>query len=213
MIIKKVLATMLAATLLAMPIVAGATDQATPAPAQTPATTTTETAAPQQELVTKAAPVTVGGTVIKSDVAGAFAIPATAPVSGVALRKANDTIKAENGLAKNEKAFLTAYELTAKGSPLVYASFQAAAASVGGTVIDGLNIDFGKMTGGKFTDLPATYSAPVTVGVKNPGGKTLAAVKVVPGGESTVYQDMDENPNTITFPISGGSAGYAVIAY
>ncbi len=197
---KKVLATALAATLLAMPMVAGATDQPTPA------------ATPFVE-VTESAPISVGGQVIKSDVSGAFSIPKNAQISGVVVRQSSDTIKAAAGLGKNEKPFVTAYEITAKSSPKAYASFNGAAASVGATVLDALNIDLGKVAGGKVSDLPAGVSVPTTVGVKNPGGKTLAVAKVLPGGATEIIPDTDDNPNTVTFPITGGPAAYAIIAY
>ena len=198
---KKVLATVLAATLLAMPIVAGATDQQEAA---------TSAAA---EEIKDAAPVSVGGTVITSDVAGAFSIPASSALAGVAVRQASATIKADLGMAGNEKPFVRAYAITAAKSPAVFASFNGAAASVGATVLGALNIDFGKMTAGKFSDLPAGASVPTTVGVKNANGRTLAVVKVLPGGATEILQDTDTNPNTVTFPITGGLAAYAVIAY
>ena len=50
-------------------------------------------------------------------------------------------------------------------------------------------------------------------GVANAGGRTLAVVKVLPGGAFEILQDSDEYPLTVTFPIIGGLASYAVIAY
>jgi hypothetical protein len=196
---KKVLATVLAATLLAMPIVAGATDQ--------------EATSVVDETIKDAAPVSIGGTVITSDVAGAFQIPASSALVGVAVRQASATIKANLGMAGNEKPFVRAYAITAAKSPAVFASFNGAAAGLGGVVLGALNIDFGKMTAGKFSDLPAGASVPTTVGVKNANGRTLAVVKVLPGGATEILQDTDTNPNTVTFPITGGLAAYAVIAY
>jgi hypothetical protein len=54
---------------------------------------------------------------------------------------------------------------------------------------------------------------PATLGVANAGGRTLAVVKVLPGGASEILPDTDENALTVTFPISGGLSAYAVIAY
>ena len=151
-VIKKVLALTLAATLLAMPIVAGATDQAE---------------APTPDVVSATTPVAIGGTVLKSDVAGAVSIPKTAAIAGVVVRQSAAQMKTTAGLAANESAFVRAYEITEKKSPAAYASFKAAAAATGGTVLDAVNIDLGKMAGGKFADLPAGVSVPTTVAVKS----------------------------------------------
>ena len=199
-LIKKVLATMLAATLMVTPIVAGATDNSTPSE-------------PVNEAVTDVAPVSVGGTVITSDVAGAFSIPKTAPIVGFAVRQSAATLKSAAGLAANEKVFVRVYEIKPAKSPAADASFNGAAAALGATVIDAINVDLGKMTAGKFSDLAAGVSAPATVGVKNANGRTLAVVKVLPGGATEVLQDQDQNPNTVTFTITGGLAAYAIIAY
>ena len=197
-VIKKVLALTLAATLLAMPIVAGATDQAE---------------APTPDVVSATTPVAIGGTVLKSDVAGAVSIPKTAAIAGVVVRQSAAQMKTTAGLAANESAFVRAYEITEKKSPAAYASFKAAAAATGGTVLDAVNIDLGKMAGGKFADLPAGVSVPTTVAVKSAAGRTLAVAKVLPGGATEILQDQDDDPNTVTFPITGGLAAYAVIAY
>ena len=196
-ILKKVLAVALAATLMAMPVVAGATDQA-----EAPA-----------EVVSATAPVVIAGTTLKSDVAGAVSIPKTAAIAGVVVRQSTADIKAVAGLGKAETPFVRAYEITEKKSPAAYASFKAAAAASGGTVLDAVNIDLGKMAGGKFADLPAGVSVPTTVAVKNANGRTLAVAKVLPGGATEILQDTDDNPNTVTFPITGGLAAYAVLAY
>ena len=198
--VKKILAVVLASSLMAMPIIAGATDQPT-----APETKT--------DAVAPAAPVNVGGTTIKSDVPGAFSIPAKSAIQGVALRQGKDAIKAAAGLAKNEAPYVRAYEITAKSSPAAYASFQGAAAATGATVIDAVNIDLGKMAGGKFSQLPAGTSVPTTVGVKNANGRTLAVAKVAPGGATEIIADQDDNPNTVTFPISGGLSAYGILGY
>lgn len=222
--IKKVLATMLAATLMVASVItvsaAPTTDSSAPAqeevkPAPAPAAAQSSTPSdPFQEVVVPATtPVVIAGTTLKSDVAGSIAIPKASSIAGVVVREAASTIKTSVGLGKNEAPYITAYGLTPKKSPAVFASFNGAAASVGATVLDAVNIDFGKMTGGKFSDLPAGVSVPTTIAVKNAGGRTLAVVKVLPGGATEILKDTDDNPNTVTFPITGGLAAYAVIAY
>lgn len=222
MIIKKVLATMLATTLMVASVIS--VSAATPAtkpsePAKEEVKTVTETKSepqteePFEEVVSATKPVVIAGTTLKSDVAGSIALPKSAPIAGVVLRQAASTIKASAGLASNEAPYVKTYEITAKKSPAAYASFNAAAAAAGATVLDAVNIDLGKMAGSKFSDLPAGVTVPTTIAVKNAGGRTLAVVKVLPGGATEILQDTDDNPNTVTFPISGGLAAYAVIAY
>ncbi len=222
MIIKKVLATMLATTLMAASVISASA--ATPTtkssePAKEEVKTVVETKSepqtedPFEEVVSATKPVVIAGTTLKSDVAGSVALPKTAAIAGVVLRQASNTIKAAAGLASNEAPYVKAYEITAKKSPAAYASFNAAAAAAGATVLDAVNIDLGKMAGGKFSDLPAGVTVPTTIAVKNAGGRTLAVVKVLPGGATEILQDTDDNPNTVTFPITGGLAAYAVIAY
>ena len=216
--VKKMLKITFAATLMVASVItvsaapttesaAPAAEVSTPAPAPEPAN-------PFEGVVTPATtPMTIGGATIKSDVAGSIAIPKQAAIAGVVVRQSTADIKAAAGLAKAETPYVRAYEITAKKSPAAYASFNAAAGAIGATVLDAVNIDLGKMAGGKFSDLPAGVSVPTTVGVKNANGRTLAVVKVLPGGVTEVLQDTDDNPNTVTFPITGGLAAYAVIAY
>ena len=195
-LVKKVLATMLAATLLAMPIVAGATDQ--PAKADGPKAISTFSA---------------GGSVIKNEAPGTVLIPESSKIAGLAVRESVADIKAAAGLGKSETPFVKAYEITAKSSPAAYASFQGCAAATGGTVVDAINIDLGKMAGGKFTDLSEDVTVPMTIGVKGANGQTLKVAMVSPGGATALLEDTDDNPNTVTFPLKGGLAAYALLAY
>lgn len=214
-IVKRMLTATLATTLMvasALTVSAAPTTKSSAPAAET--TTTQEESAPVDETVVSATtPMTVGGETIKSDVAGSIAIPKNAPIAGVVLRESKANIKAAAGLAAAETPYVKAYQITAKKSPAAFASINAAATAAGATVIDTVNIDLGKLTGGKFSDLPAGVSVPTTIGVKNANGRTLAVVKVLPGGATEILEDTDTNPNTVTFPITGGLAAYAVIAY
>ena len=224
-LMKKVLATTLAATLLVAPaITAGATTDSSSAPtpsatapaATAPAATSSTSSGggsqstPEPSAVERAGSVSVAGTVIKSDVAGAYWVKTLA---GVAVRQSSATIKTAAGLANNETPFVRAYDITAKKSPAAFASFEGAAAAVGGTVLGAVNIDLGKLADRKFSSLDAGVKVPTTIGVANANGRTLAVVKVVPGGATEILQDQDDNPDTVTFDIQGGLAAYAVIAF
>lgn len=206
--VKRMLAATLAATLMVAPaLTAGAASTTDSSKEEKNSSSTTEAV-----VVTEAAPsstVSVGGTTLKSQVNGAYAVKTFA---GIAVRQGTDAIKSAAGLGKNETPFVRAYDITAKNSPKVFDSFNGAAAAAGGKVLGAINFDLGKMTSGKFTDLAADVSVPVTIGVKNANGKALCVIKVEPGGATTILTDTDDNPNTVTFPVTGGLAAYAVMA-
>ena len=197
--VKKFIAVTMAATLMVAPAItaSAATETSAPVEATTEVQTTSQ--------------VSAGGTVIKTALPGAYLVKT---LNGVAVKDSAAAIKAAAGLGAGETPYVKVYDITAKNSPLVYASFNACAAAVGGTVIAAVNIDFGKLSAGKFSALPGEVTGNVTVGVKNPpAGKTLAVVKVLPLGAAELIADADQNPNTVSFPISGGLGAYAVIAY
>lgn len=41
---------------------------------------------------------------------------------------------------------------------------------------------------------------------------TYSVLCVQPGGEITVYEDMDNDPNTVTTPVKAGVNAYAIVA-
>lgn len=201
--LKKVLAMTMAATMLVMPLTVGATDSSS--------SSSTEATA-DAGAVQSTSQVVAGGAVVKNELPGAFQVAPTAPISGVAVRETPAQVKQEAGLASNETPFVSAYTIDRKKSAAVYASFDAAAAQIGGTTLGGLNIDLGKLTGGKFSELPAGVSVPVTIGVKNYNPNlTYYIVKVLPGGATELIPVTVEN-GKITFNITGGLAGYGLIA-
>ncbi|MBE5830253.1 MAG: hypothetical protein E7306_00760 [Butyrivibrio sp.] len=215
-LVRRMLTAVLATTLVvgsALTVSAAPTTKSSAPAAEAPAPVQEDSAPVDETVVPATTPMTIGGATIKSDVAGSIAIPKTAPIAGVVLRESAANIKAAASLAKNETPYVRAYEITAKKSPAAFASINAAATAAGATVVDAVNIDLGKLAGGKFSDLPAGVSVPTTIGVKNANGRTLAVVKVLPGGATEILQDTDDNPATVTFPITGGFAAYAVIAF
>ncbi len=206
-LVKKFLTVTLAATLAVMPITAAATTQA-PAAAESTSSTTT-TPAPFADVKNSSSVDGVGA----SQIAGAYAL---VTIKGLAVRANNAAISAAGAnLAAGETAFVKGYEINEKNSPLVFASFKGAAAGVGGVVVCALNIDFGKMAGGKFAALPAGVVVPVTIGLpaNAPLNKNFAVVKVLPGGATEILADQDTVPATVTFNMSSGLAAYAVIAF
>ncbi len=208
--LKKILAVTLAASLMvASAVTAGAasTDSSSSgseSTAQSSENSSSSTATTSTSTVAGVGTSTVGG---------AYSVK---NLGGVAVREPATAIASKAGMTANEKPYVRAYDITAKQSPAAFVSINSAASSVGGTVVGAVNIDLGKLTGGKFTQLPDGVSVQTTIGI--PGGKvdsskTYAIVKVLPGGATEIIADQDTNPNTVTFNITGGLAAYAIIAY
>lgn len=212
-LVKRVLAMTLAASLMVAPaLTAGAASTDSSSSSESESTSTDSSSTSDSATVAVASTSSVVG-VGNSSVAGAYSVKTLA---GVAVRESANTIASKAGLAANEKAYVRVYDITAKQSPAAFNSINAAAASVGGTVIGAVNIDFGKLVGAKFSQLPAGVSVPTTIGIpsaKVHANKTQAVVKVLPLGAVEILKDQDTNLSTVTFDITGGLAAYAVIEY
>ena len=120
-------------------------------------------------------------------------------------------------LATNEKPYNKFYNFDPKKSALAKNTIDSAAAELKATVGPMLNIELGKMAGGKYTLLPSNGSAiRLILGIpKNfaQSDKTFAIICVREGGAFTVLKDLDNEPNTITFDTTGGAGVYAIIKY
>jgi hypothetical protein len=148
----------------------------------------------------------------KSQLPGAYAVK---KLAGFAVTTSLANAIANLGLTGAERPFIKVYDISAKNSPLAFACIDAAAKSVGGTVIEAINVDFGKMSGGKFVRLE-NGEVVAKVGLKKNqvvAGKKYAIVQVLPGGATKIIEDQDNDPNTVTFPVQAGLGAYAVIVY
>ena len=138
-------------------------------------------------------------------------------VNGTAITTALSTISSSYGLGAGEVPSARIYNLDVKKSPLAAAALNSVAASVGATVGPYVNVEIGKLKGGKFSLLPAD-GAEITVSFGIPASfaqadKTFAVACVRPGGAVSILQDIDNNPNTVTFNTTGGQGAYAIIKY
>lgn len=138
-------------------------------------------------------------------------------VNGTAITTGLSTIVANYGLGAGEVPSARIYNLDVKKSPLAAAALNQVAQSVGAVVGPYVNVEIGKMKGGKFSLLPSD-GAEITVSFGIPAsfaqaGKTFAVACVRPGGAVCILQDIDNNPNTVTFNTTGGQGAYAIIKY
>ena len=209
--LKKVLATALALSLVMAPVMGVNASTDNHAPSEGSSTSvSTEVAATIPETST----VSVGGKVLTSTVKGAY-MSKTIPGTVVATDKA--TLAAGYGLAPGELPYVRVYDISEAKSPAAMASINAAAGAVGGTVVATVNVELGKLAGGKFS-LLAQSGAPITMAFGIPKnavkpGYAYAMICVRPGGVIEVLPDLDADPNTVTFSTTGGLGAYAMIMY
>ena len=138
-------------------------------------------------------------------------------VNGSVITTPLNTIAAGYGLTAGETPYARIYNMDVKKSPLAAAALNSVAQSVGATVGPYVNVELGKMSNGKFGLLPSD-GAEITVSFGIPAsfaqsGKTFAVACVRPGGAVSILQDVDDNPNTVTFNTTGGQGAYAIIRY
>ncbi len=201
---KKVLAVTLAATtILGTSLTAFAAT--TQAASSGSSSSSTETAAP-----------VVGTSVVagvKSTTAG---INYATAVTGSAVTTPAANISAAFGLAANEKPFTKFYNFDAKKSTAAKAVVDAVVALIPGATLGPIvNVELGKMTGGKYSLLPETGAVAVSFGLPGAfakGANNVAVIKVTTTGV-VILPDLDTNPNTVTVATTGGAGVFAIIKY
>lgn len=138
-------------------------------------------------------------------------------VSGTAITSAVSSIAQGYGLTGSEKPYAKFSNMDPKKSNLAKQSIDMAAASQGAVVGPMLNIELGKMSGGKYSLLPSDGAAiRLSVGLPKSfaqADKTFAVICVRAGGAVSILPDVDSNPNTVTFDTTGGAGAYALIKY
>ena len=133
---------------------------------------------------------------------------------GVAITTPASTIAANYGLVAGERAFIKAMDMDVRKSNLAYQCMTNTAAAYGATIVGTINLELGKMSGGRYSLLEAGAEVPVTFSVPRAAqGQRIGVIRVQEGGVVTVFEDMDTNPATVSFNITGGAGAYAIIAY
>lgn len=209
--LKKVLATALALSLVMAPVMGV---NATTTNSNSSTDSNTSVSAAETVTIPVTSSVSVGGKLLTTTVKGAYmskAIPGTVVMTDKA------ALSAAYGLAAGEQPYVRIYDISEKKSPAAMASINAAAGAVGGTVVATVNMEQGKLAGGKFS-LLAQGGAPITMVFGIPktavkAGYAYAMICVRPGGMIEVLPDLDADPNTVTFNTTGGLGAYAMIMY
>lgn len=155
------------------------------------------------------AAINVAGSSVKTSIAGAYAAKG---VQGVAVVDSLADVRASLGLKSGQTPYIMVFDTNAKRSPKAMECVDAAVAAIGGEVAAVLNVDLGAKEKGKFITL-SNGSAAMVVGL--PKGvdttKTVSVVCVRPGGTTTILEDKDANPNTVTFDVAAGLGTYAIV--
>ena len=155
------------------------------------------------------AAINVAGSSVKTSIAGAYAAKG---VQGVAVVDSLENVRASLGLKSGQTPYIMVFDTNAKRSPKAMECVDAAVNALGGEVVAALNVDLGAKEKGKFITL-SSGSAAMVVGL--PKGvdtsKSVSVVCVRPGGATTILEDKDANPNTVTFDVAAGLGTYAIV--
>lgn len=221
---KRVLTTALALSLVMAPVVgvnaasvsgnSGSSTTTSSSPVTSESSGGTSVSAAEAVEIPTTSSVTVNGQVLTTTVKGAYM---SKTVPGTVVMTAADTIAANYGLEAGEQPYVRIYDINEDNSPAALTSINAAADAIGGTVVATVNVELGKLGGGKFA-LLAQGGAPITMTFGIPrnmvnAGYTYAMICVRPGGAVEILPDQDLDPNTVTFATTGGLGAYALVMY
>ena len=216
---KKVLAATLAATMVmasAFTVCAKTTTQSAGTGSESSSSSTTqESSAPATYAESKSkganATIKVNGVTVKTSIAGVYAAES---LNGVAVTTPEADLAAALGLTSGQKAAIIIYDTDQKKSTAAMVSVNAAIEALGGAdLVSTLNIDLGAKQNGKWVTL-SNGSVALKAGLPKTADttKTYSAICVQPGGATTILEDQDTDPTTVTFAVQAGLGTYAIVA-
>lgn len=156
------------------------------------------------------ATIKVGGTAVKTSIGGVYAAK---KVNGCAFKTDIDSVVKALGLTKGQKPYAVIYDTDAKKSNKAMDSVNAAVEALSGKLIACLNVDLFAKQNGKVVTL-SNGNVAMAVGLPKEADttKTYCAVCVQPGGVTTVLEDQDSDPTTVTFAVQAGLGTYAIVS-
>ncbi len=192
--------------------VAAATTTTPAAPAETPSGSgAPSTPAPATVAVPSNGNVSANGVKVFSTAAGVSTVKS---VPAVTVTAPEADLTAALSLGKGEKAFASSYDITAKTAPAAVTAINDAAATQGATVVGMFNMTIGKMSGGQFkaADGSVRIRTSIIIPAKCDPSKTYKVVVVSKGGKTRVEDDLNpDNGKVVAFNADGGIAAYALI--
>lgn len=211
-IIKRMLASALTASLVMAPAISAAASSGNTNENKAVEVISSSTSGTVTTLAAVPATSQVAG--VRSTVSGVYLATS---VNGCAITTPIADISAAYGLADGEKAYAKFFNLDPKKSTAAMAVINGVAAAKGAVVGPCINIELGKMSAGKYS-LLASDGAAIRLSLGIPktfaqADKSFAIIRVREGGLVDILEDIDTNPDTITFDTTGGAAAYAIIKY
>lgn len=190
--VKRIFAVSLAATLMVAPITSFAATKTTEELAQQAAAEAAEAKVEEAKAVTVASTTAViDGKTVKTNVAGTVDVSASKTYSAVIVQSAQ-------GKTAGDKQVI--YSKTAKESPAAFASAEAAAASIGGTIVgDAINANLTLKNGGTAEFV-----------LKNALTGKVKVVQIGDKGVTTIL-DATVNGKTVSFTPTNGHYTYFIV--
>ncbi len=157
------------------------------------------------------AEISVAGSNVKTSVSGVYA---GEKVQGVAVMNSLAEVRSKLNLSGSQTPYVMIFDTDTKKSSKAMDSINAAVTALGGGEIAAtLNINLGAKEKGRFVSL-SDGSVGMVVGL--PKGvdttKSISIICVRPGGKTTILEDTDTNPKTVTFELQAGLGTYAIVA-
>lgn len=154
--------------------------------------------------------ISIAGTRVKTSMSGTYAAKS---VQGAAIITSLSDVVAKLGLSNKQKPYIMMFDTDPVKSNKAMDCINASASALGGTVVAALNIELGAKQNGKFVTL-SDGSVNMVVGLPKLADttKTYCIVRVQPGGIISVFEDVDTNPQTVTFEVAAGLGAYALVA-
>ena len=208
-LVRRILAMIMAASLLVVPLTAGATDS----PSKGGESTNQEVTPEDIPEIPSTMTVIDGPRTIKNELPGAFLIynHDRAYVS-VAFTETPSSLSTRLALGKNSRPFVQVYTITRAKSGAVYASFDAAATALGGQVIGGINIFFGVLEDNEYKPLPGDQKTPVTIKIRNyEPGATYYIARVSANGVTEIIPITPDEFGVAIIEANGGLSAYGLI--
>lgn len=159
------------------------------------------------------ATIAVAGSSVKTTIAGGYVAKG---VDGVAITTPLADVRTSLGLKSGQTPYIMVYDLNPQKSYKAMDSINAAAEALGASVVTSLNVDLGARQNGQFVSLSGSEgSIGMVAGIPKESidpTKTYSVVRVQLGGIITILDDLDTNPNTVTFEVQAGPAAYSIVA-
>lgn len=156
------------------------------------------------------ATISVAGKNVKTSVSGLYDVK---NVNGAAVTTPAADVKEALGLTDKQKPTILVYDVDAKKSVKAMESINAAADALGTDVVACLQIELGAKENGKWVTL-TDGSVALVAGLpkKADTSLTYSVICVQEGGVITILEDLDTDPNTVTFAVNAGLGAYAIVA-